>query len=204
MMSQDPDQFKNLLKTMRLNDAELGAQYLDMANGVDQVTPANILAYAKEQAKKLFAKDSIQWFMAGFRQIIPYALAAPEASTPSEVSLVLGANPSTVDDVAHLMVVKLGQPGDNKYKDWLIEILREEGARDPQFVGKVLRFWTGSMSAPAAGTELVIQIMQDREHLLPVSHTCFERLDIGLYPSKDSFKQKLMLAVELGAEFGIM
>lgn len=45
--------------------------------------------------------------------------------------------------------------------------------------------------------------MRDREENLPEAHTCFNQLILPEYPSKESLKKKLIIAISNAEGFGL-
>ena len=41
---------------------------------------------------------------------------------------------------------------------------------------------------------------QASAHLLPTAHTCFNQLDLPVYPTEEIFREKLMIAIKEGCE----
>ena len=85
-------------------------------------------------------------------------------------------------------------------KRWLKEIAVEQENVSPGFLSKLMFFWTGSKSIPSDISSNPLKIADDWRHstnYLPQSHTCFNRIDIPNYSSKEIFKIKLIQAVEM-------
>jgi hypothetical protein len=89
---------------------------------------------------------------------------------------------------------------EGREKEWLSEILEEFGN---EFRSDFLFFVTGLKSLPPGGfTRVVnhhIQVMKRPElgtHSLPHSHTCFFRIDLPAYPSKQIMGEQLRIAVK--------
>ena len=67
----------------------------------------------------------------------------------------------------------------------------------------LLQFITGSSSVPPGGfRELPIQIESCRRYRdrLPTAHTCFNKLDLPSYSSRDMLRQQLTTAIREGTE----
>eukprot|EP00095_Tigriopus_kingsejongensis_P012673 maker-scaffold22_size673200-snap-gene-2.20 protein:Tk12673 transcript:maker-scaffold22_size673200-snap-gene-2.20-mRNA-1 annotation:"e3 ubiquitin-protein ligase hectd2" len=71
---------------------------------------------------------------------------------------------------------------------------------------KFLRFTTGSDRVPVGGTgDMTIKItrMKDRNHHLPIAHTCFNQIGLPDYKDKDRLKRKLTIAISNAEGFGL-
>lgn len=68
---------------------------------------------------------------------------------------------------------------------------------------KLLQFITGSSSVPSSGLSgitpklTITRSYQDKDSL-PISHTCFNRLDLPPYSSYTSLQSRLIIAVNEG------
>ena len=85
-------------------------------------------------------------------------------------------------------------------KNWFWEIVDEWKQEDVELMYKLLDFWIAQRTLPQAlpGRELTINVLELRsgEIRLPESHTCFFKLDIYNYPSKEVFQDKLKTAID--------
>lgn len=78
---------------------------------------------------------------------------------------------------------------------------------------RLMQFATGTCNLPAGGfAELwgsngkqpfCIDMIKDKPNSLPVAHTCFNRIDLPLYPSEDVMLNKLSMAIEECGGFGM-
>ena len=77
---------------------------------------------------------------------------------------------------------------------------------------RLLQFVTGTSSVPfegfkalkgSSGPKRFNIEMWGEPASLPRSHTCFNRLDLPPYPTQDDLYDKLVIAIEEGATFGI-
>ena len=72
----------------------------------------------------------------------------------------------------------------------------------PRTGSKLLAFWVGTTRVPAGGfaslsPDITIALLAAKKNnQLPVSHVCFNRLDIPSYPSKEAMRTKLLTAIE--------
>ena len=79
---------------------------------------------------------------------------------------------------------------------WLWKTLE---ASPPEQIARFLQFVTGSSRIPLKGftgdSKLQIRHVSNPD-LLPQAHTCFNRLDLPAYDTKEILKEKLMLALK--------
>lgn len=71
---------------------------------------------------------------------------------------------------------------------------------------KFLRFTTGSDRVPVGGTgDMTIKItkLKDKNHHLPIAHTCFNQIGLPDYKDKDRLKRKLTIAISNAEGFGL-
>lgn len=72
---------------------------------------------------------------------------------------------------------------------------------------KFLLFLTGSDRIPVFGMKYLKMIIQPTgggEDFLPVAHTCFNVLDLPKYTTRETLKQKLLLAIQQTEGFGLV
>ena len=72
---------------------------------------------------------------------------------------------------------------------------------------KFLLFLTGTERVPVNGMKslnLTIQPTHGGHEYLPVAHTCFNLLDLPLYPDRETLKQKLLIAIEQTEGFALV
>ena len=72
---------------------------------------------------------------------------------------------------------------------------------------KFLLFLTGTERVPVNGMKslnLTIQPTYGGQEYLPVAHTCFNLLDLPLYPDKETLRRKLLIAIEQTEGFALV
>jgi ubiquitin-protein ligase E3 A len=96
-----------------------------------------------------------------------------------------------------------GYTPDSRIVQWFWEVFSELSDDHKRWL---LRFATGTDRTPVSGLSdvvLTIQRAGDPEKL-PVAHTCFNILTLPDYPTKDTLKKKLMIAIEHNEGFGLI
>lgn len=174
--------------------------YWPLPRAVDE---NNFFEYATLPIKDILFPRINDSFVAGFLSVVPRrALNGVNMKT---LELLLEGNPTTVESMEPKLVVESPayNAGNAIIKQWLIEIVREELARDPQrdFLGNLLRFWTGSSTVPGTSDLRVVILENQNPASLPVAHTCGLYIEIPRYAQKVDFKTKLLQAVELAGGF---
>lgn len=92
---------------------------------------------------------------------------------------------------------------DDKLIDWIWDILQLLDYHEQK---KFLIFVTGSDRIPATGIQnlnLTIKLIGKDSDRLPISHTCFNELDIYEYKTREKLYEKLMMAINESGGFGI-
>ena len=102
---------------------------------------------------------------------------------------------------------------DNFVIDWFWDIIENEF--DQEMRARLLQFVTGTAGVPAQGFSVLqgndgnirkfcIHGVSLETCLFPRAHTCFNRLDLPLYTSREQMSEKLTLAVQMEATgFGL-
>lgn len=99
-------------------------------------------------------------------------------------------------DVAELReAVRSGLP--KEQADWLWSVVEE---MTPEERGMFLVFITGSSAVPAGGFRdmprpIAIVVASRPDDSLPVSHTCFNTLELPSYSSREVLREKLLYAI---------
>lgn len=194
----DPVFFNNALLTLKMDDDDIADLEMEMADGT-VVDANNLFAYFAENLQGKLVSQELGWLSNGFRAFVP---ALANIDTTAKLRLIMqGASVDPND-----LIGKIGPVFDAEQvqiKTWLEEIIREETGnepRDPEFLPKLLRFWTGSSALPE---QLSISFpMHFNAASLPASHTCSNMLDLAIYPDKATMRQKLLLSLEHGGGFG--
>merc|ERR1712187_608730 len=87
--------------------------------------------------------------------------------------------------------------------EWFWELIEEMNSEERS---KVLHFATGSSRLPSGGfaeldPKFEMHIIPGTPDHLPIAHTCFNRIDLYTYISKEQLNEKLQSALEAGEGF---
>jgi E3 ubiquitin-protein ligase HUWE1 len=173
------------------------------------VTNENKKDYVRRRCQmrmtKLIEKQLIE-LMTGFYEIIPRHLITPFSEQELEL-LICGMPDVDVEDL-RCHTEYQGYSASAPQIRWFWECVAGMSQQDR---ANLLQFATGCSKVPpggfanlagASGTRSNFSIMRvdcDTE-LLPVAHTCFNRIDLPPYPSSEVLRQKLMVAITLGSK----
>jgi hypothetical protein len=185
---------------MFFNFADVGGQDID-------VTTVNYYDFVTAKLK-YDIKDSIDerlnHFLAGFYHVVNNGILQLEGLNANEMRLLLrGDRTFTVADIERISHVDEWDNGNRLEKEqvliWFWDSVNELATDDTQFLENLLRFWTAS-SSPPSDEEMIINFINGDIALFPEAHTCFNELDLRVYNSKETLKEKLRVAVaNLGA-----
>ncbi|ORX35319.1 hypothetical protein BD324DRAFT_632323 [Kockovaella imperatae] len=145
-------------------------------------------------------------FMSGFNELIPQELI--NVFDERELELLIGGmSEIDVDDWQKHTDYRGYNPSD-EVVEWFWKIVK---AWPAERKSRLLQFSTGTSRIPVNGFKDLqgsdgprrFTIEKAGEaHMLPKSHTCFNRIDLPPYPSYDQLEQKLTIAVEETMGFG--
>eukprot|EP01134_Creolimax_fragrantissima_P003682 CFRG3682T1 len=216
---EDPEYHKNLLWILNNEIDELGLgmmfscdyerfgemQSYDLKPGGSEieVTDANKEEYVRLVVKwRLTRGITDQWesLKSGINDVVGLEQLRLFDEKELEV-LICGVNEVDVKDWEDNSVYKNYSPDSTQVK-WLWEILLEW---DNEKRVRFLQFVTGTCRVPmggfrdlqgSTGIQLFCVERIGTNEWLPRSHTCFNRLDLPPYESKEQMEQKLTLAIE--------
>jgi len=169
-----------------------------------QVTEENKMEYITLLSEARLCngrRHELQFFIAGFHEVIPPDLLKEARVSPMELALLI----SGIHDVnvaewkAHAEC-----SGDPVVINWFWELV--EGFDEEQ-KGKLLQFSTGTSRLPAGGFKdmvprFKIQVTQEPVDHLPNSHTCFNMICLPEYATKQELADKLTMALAAGSDAG--
>jgi hypothetical protein len=142
-------------------------------------------------------------FLQGFYEVIPVQLVT--LFNEFELEQVLcGLDQINVEDWQKHAVLVGFKKGDDLTKEmprWFWQIMGEELTNEER--GHVLQFATGSAQVPVSFEYLhppfTIALNKSlKPDSLPYGHTCFNRIDLPVYTSKQNMRTALLKAVDLG------
>lgn len=226
----NPELSKNIFQIKQLNELDLKA--LDLTFEIDVrdafgrihtrelipnggkigVNMTNRDFFIKKYAEfylKDGINDQIKVFLKGFSAVIGgngLSLFSPE-----EIELLLCGNEEGKLDIEVLKSVTkyFGWSSNDEAKmsnivQWFWDYLYQLNYRQQK---RFLVFVTGSDRVPATGIQnlsfTIKKINSHATHRLPISHTCFNQIDLYDYTTKEEFWYKLDLAVNESDGFGI-
>ena len=142
----------------------------------------------------------------GFFDVVPEpALTIFDAN---ELELILCGLPeiNMEDWQANTIYKGLFEVGGKSHQvvQWFWEVVQEDF--DQEIRARLLKFSTGSSGVPNSGfaylqgidgnvKKFTIHGLDTTTYMLPYSHTCFNRIDLPLYESKEELKEKLKYAI---------
>jgi hypothetical protein len=165
------------------------------------ITASNKAQFIQDSIKYITTesiKPQIDAFLDGLYSMVPKKFL--ELFTVEELDLLINGSP-TVDIKELKTKTKYDNFEENdKEIAWLWEILETE---TQEFRKKFLKFVTGS-SRIGVDFKLTIKKINDDNKVdhYPRSHTCFNKLDLPLYSSKEQLTEKLSEAINIEG-FGI-
>jgi len=214
--SVDPILYKYFDELLSYTDEEIEAMDLTFSVVVDDfgttkeyplipngsevsVTRSNLYKYiSKYAAWRMFdsVEPQIRSFLEGFYDVLP-----PQCTclfTEWEMSNLLGgAVEINVDDwKSYTIWEDLGK----ERKEWFFEIVRDF---DQTQRSMLVQFTTGTAHIPAFRYLYppfsVGSLFAATDGDLPVGHTCFNRLELPFYSSKERMREKILTALNFGA-----
>ncbi len=83
---------------------------------------------------------------------------------------------------------------------WLWEILENF---EQELLSDFLFFVSGCAKLPSSGFEKFrLKVLKSKRECdsLPISHTCFNQIDIPIYSSRDMMREKILIALKEGSK----
>eukprot|EP00939_MAST-03C_sp_MAST-3C-sp1_P001612 g1612.t1 len=221
----DPDLHANLSKMLKMDEDQIESTYLDFTvtlgsmlgrkdqtielrpGGADEdVTIDNIDDYVALLAKFYCyssIKDQIEAMLRGFYAVVPESFLC--VFDPQELELMLCGMPVIdVEDWRRNTDYKDGYSYRSKQVRWFWEII---AGFDEDEKARLLQFCTGTSRVPIGGfkslqsnngkiRKFCIQKVKNVEKL-PVAHTCFNRIELPTYKSKQRLVDVLQVILAL-------
>ena len=140
-------------------------------------------------------KNYLDAFMRGFNELIPQDLIVP--FTENQLELLISGMPTIDLQDMRRHTKYVGYESSSEQIVWFWQVV---GTFNEEEKAMLLQFITGSSKVPMGGfVSMPIKITRDRRtSSLPVSHTCFNQLDLPAYDSFEELKRKLTTAVMYG------
>jgi hypothetical protein len=156
-------------------------------------------------------QKQIAAFKEGLAIYVPPAIATALQArcTPADIQLMLCGVAEIDVDEWQASARYAGFAADSAEVGWFWAVVREMSAAQR---GKLLLFCTGAASAPAAGFQNLmgyqgaqhrfqLQLVDGGVGRLPVSHTCFNTLDLPRYESQVQTRTQLLASMSLARGF---
>ncbi|KAG5486166.1 hypothetical protein LSCM1_07284 [Leishmania martiniquensis] len=223
LQSFDPELYANLNWIMENDVTDLGLTFAvnyDRFGSVEEeelelngrdtvVTNANKQQYVRLLCEFHMTKrteDQLLRFLKGFYSVIPRREI--QCFTEKELELVISGMPNIDVEDLRTHTVYEGYSSTSPQVRWFWEAV---GSMSKEDLANLLQFATGSSKVPhggfghlegSNGRSLPFTISRwavSKEDLLPQAHTCFNKIDLPVYPSAAVLKEKLMLAITYGS-----
>ena len=169
----------------------------------------NKYEYMGLRFKFLVDTPQIQRFVKGFRAIIALKFNI-DIFKPEELSsLIRGPKEIDIEDWMRNTEYRTGYDANSRQVQWfwnMVESFTQEER------SKLLRWATGKTQPPLQGfaflqgsngiDKFTINWIRGRDNAYPVSHTCFNRIDIPSYSSEARLREQFAVALSLNEGFG--
>lgn len=205
----DMDDISMLYLDFSVTEDKLGmTSTVNLIEGGDEiiVDNNNIDKYLQEQVRyRMFTriKDQLKELLRGFYEVVPEPLLA--VFNFQELELLLHGMPNINMDDWMAQTEFSGEFSNNpnhRVVKWFWEIVKEYSHENK---AKMLQFTTGTSGVPAQGFAYLqghdgnirkFTLHGDKNvKVFPRSHTCFNRLDMPLYSSKQEMQKYLTMAI---------
>lgn len=219
LIDMDPDHIEMLYMDFTVTEEKFGAtEVVELCpGGKDKdVTAGNLNEYLDLQLRyRLQGRYSAQLLamLKGFYEVVPETLLS--VFDFQELELLLHGLPTIDMDDWIANSDYTGEFGGNNSNHqvvkWYWEVVREMSQESK---AKLLQFVTGTSGVPSQGFGVLqgndgnikkFTLHGDRNvQVFPRAHTCFNRIDLPMYKSKEELKKYMLLAISLEATgFGI-
>jgi hypothetical protein len=218
--------FNNALEMLKYDRDQIENLYMDF-DELDQaqreVTVDNLQEFISAKVKFSLFRDEERWFAEGFDTVAPHLSSL--GLNAKELALLLQGNPISPEAINGILEIKYLSPADEiDFRNLFMKVIKDKAATNPEFLEKLLRFWTGTASLPSRVTQtgdrdhkLYLHVQSSgnwNENRFPEAHTCFNYLDIFHYRAAsqnpvdiaakaDFVYEKLKTAIENTAGFDI-
>ena len=199
----EPTLFKSF-KTMLDGPFESYMEDFELANGSNVFDKDTLRQYVNEQVSaRIFHGPGMNAVRDGFLAIIPKEAIL---ITAKQLQAVVEGEPDiNIEDMKKHVELDKFQSIDNPQIKWLFAFLTEADLKTKQ---AFLKFVTGTHVVPLGGfvnmsPRLKFTRVPDINKRLPTSHTCFNNLELPMYPSETMLREKLTIAIHADAGMGI-
>lgn len=211
--SLDEDDIEDLCKTFVVEKSEFGALTTEelKPGGADiDVTLENVVEYSNLLVQYYVfssAKEQLRYLLQGFYEVVPHYLVSVFDSQELEV-LLCGLNRVDIDDWRKHTEFRGATNelhADHELVKWFFECCEEMS--DPER-SKLLQWCTGCARVPIEGFVALQShdgklcrfalksVPLKNKNEFPVAHTCFNRIDLPKYTTKEQLKEKLQYVLK--------
>jgi hypothetical protein len=177
------------------------------------VTDENKMEYVKLATELKMTKlieQQLTAFLSSFFEIIPKELIA--VFNEQEIELLMSGLPEIDIEDLNNNTEYQGYSGNSDVIRWFWNVVHSLNTHEKALL---LQFVTGTSKVPLDGFKSLLgmsgiqrfnihRVPGDTDRL-PTSHTCFNQLDLPEYASEEILRERLLLAIRIGAEsFGIV
>jgi len=190
------------------------SKVVDLVEGGEEkdVTNENLKLFVEESIKYRVCtrvQEQLRELLVGFYEVVPEALLL--VFDFQELELVMCGMPEIEMDDWKRNTEYLGQYESKREEHWVCEWFWEVVDEfSEELKARLLQFVTGTSGVPAQGfaylqgndgniRKFCINSISVETSLFPRAHTCFNRIDLPLYRTKQQLKDKLTLAVQMEA-----
>ncbi|CAD2222144.1 C1 domain/Zinc finger, ZZ type/HECT-domain (ubiquitin-transferase), putative [Angomonas deanei] len=172
------------------------------------VTESNKLQYIRLLCEFHMTKrisPQLLHLLKGFYTVIPFEEI--QNFSAQELELVICGVPDINTDDLRANTLYEGYSASSPQVRWFWEVVQTMTAEDK---ANLLQFATGASKVPHGGfanlvgtgdlpQKFTISRWMESPELLPLAHTCFNKIDLPEYPSLEVLREKLMLAITFGS-----
>lgn len=200
--------------TMSFDDDQLGlVVHVPLVAGGEavSVTQDNKAEYIERYvAHRYFESVTTQVtaFVDGFHSIIPLYLMEDLVTVADLDSFLHGESVIDVEDLRAHSEIGSGYNAESPQVVWFWELVRDDTLFSQERLRLLLQFVTGDASVPVGGFRNMGQRFKvsrdtgsEPDERLPTAATCFYRINIPLYSSKEILSAKLITAIESKSGF---
>jgi E3 ubiquitin-protein ligase NEDD4 len=199
---------------MTVDDERFGERitYELMPGGADiEVTEENKKEYVDLLCEWRCSRriaDQIKAITTGFYEVIPRDLIS--VFDERELELLIGGIADVDVDDWQRNTLYRGFSAEDAVIKWFWEFIR---SLEPEKKSRLLQFVTGTSRVPVNGfrelhgsdgpRKFTIERMAGATEALPIAHTCFNRIDLPEYSSKEALSSKILMAMEETEGFAV-
>ena len=221
--AEDPELYRSLIYLLDNDPAELDLTFtvneieFDVVKEIDLVPHGGDIPVTNENKGEFLkliiehklsykTNDQMDSVRRGFQDVFPLDLI--RSFTPAELELLLcGTSKIDLEDWRKNTDYINFTPASPSII-WWWELLESMSQDD---LAKLLQFVTGTTKVPSGGFASLIGATGPRRftisksskdaNSLPVSHTCFNQIDLPEYPSKQVFQKMMIMAINEGGSY---